>query len=181
MTFYNSVQSTTARHKSLQDRQSRTFQLLFTFGKKNWVWTIDKQWHHVRLVFTALRQHTNIFHTSTRRHSIMALQPFVGPWPHSEFINLYTVGKTPWRRDQPVARPLPTHRTTQTRYKRTQISMPRGVFSPRFHCSSRRRQFMPQTAWPLWSAARRHRLSKKTNSLQSTVPSNTPKLYRLGI
>jgi hypothetical protein len=27
---------------------------------------------------------------------------------------LYTVGRTPWAGDQPVARPLPTRRTTQT-------------------------------------------------------------------
>jgi hypothetical protein len=30
-----------------------------------------------------------------------------------------------WTGDQPVARPLPTHRTTQTLDKRTQTSMPR--------------------------------------------------------
>jgi hypothetical protein len=30
--------------------------------------------------------------------------------------------------DQPVARPLPTHRTTQTHKKRTQTSMPRVGF-----------------------------------------------------
>jgi hypothetical protein len=35
----------------------------------------------------------------------------------------YTDGRTPWTGDQPVARPLPTHRTTQT-----QISMPLNEF-----------------------------------------------------
>jgi hypothetical protein len=30
------------------------------------------------------------------------------------FLILYTIGRTPWTGDQPVARPLPTHRTTQT-------------------------------------------------------------------
>jgi hypothetical protein len=30
------------------------------------------------------------------------------------FLILYTSGKTPWTVDQPVARPLPTHRKTQT-------------------------------------------------------------------
>jgi hypothetical protein len=39
------------------------------------------------------------------------------------FLILYTVGRTPWTGDQPVARPLPTHRTTQTQNKRTQLSM----------------------------------------------------------
>jgi hypothetical protein len=32
--------------------------------------------------------------------------------------------------DQPVARPLPTHRTTQTQNKRTQTFMPRVGFEP---------------------------------------------------
>jgi hypothetical protein len=36
------------------------------------------------------------------------------------FIILYTVGRTPWTGNQPVARPLPTHRTAQT-----QTYMPR--------------------------------------------------------
>jgi hypothetical protein len=31
-----------------------------------------------------------------------------------QFLNPYTVGRTPWTGDQPVARPLPAHRTTQT-------------------------------------------------------------------
>jgi hypothetical protein len=44
----------------------------------------------------------------------MALQPFVGPWPLFSLLILYTVGRTPWTRDQSVARPLPTIRTTQT-------------------------------------------------------------------
>jgi hypothetical protein len=33
-----------------------------------------------------------------------------GPWPLLQFLNLYTVSRTPWTRDQPVASPLPTHR-----------------------------------------------------------------------
>jgi hypothetical protein len=48
----------------------------------------------------------------------MALQPL---WTLSAF---YTVGRTPFKGDQPVARPLPTHRTTQTENKRTKTSMP---------------------------------------------------------
>jgi hypothetical protein len=34
------------------------------------------------------------------------------------FLILYTVRRTPWPGDQPVARPLPTYRTTQTQNKR---------------------------------------------------------------
>jgi hypothetical protein len=60
----------------------------------------------------------------------MALQPFVVPWPLFSFLILYTVGRTPWTGDQPVARPLPTHRTTQTQNKRTQTSMSRVGFEP---------------------------------------------------
>jgi hypothetical protein len=54
----------------------------------------------------------------------MALQPFVGPWPFLQFPNhFYTDRRTPWTGDQPVARLLPTHRTTQTQNKRAQTSM----------------------------------------------------------
>jgi hypothetical protein len=59
----------------------------------------------------------------------MALQSCVGPWPlFFSFLTLYTVGRTPLTGDQPVARPLPTHRSTQN--KRTQTSMPRVRFEP---------------------------------------------------
>jgi hypothetical protein len=50
----------------------------------------------------------------------MAVQPFVGPWQFFRFLILYTVDRTPWMGDQPVARPLPTPRTTQAQNKRTQ-------------------------------------------------------------
>jgi hypothetical protein len=53
-------------------------------------------------------------------------------WLHSplelgrffSFLILYTVGTTPCTRDQPVAKPLPTHKT-QIHNERTQTSMPR--------------------------------------------------------
>jgi hypothetical protein len=66
----------------------------------------------------------------TWRYLSMALQPFVGAWPFFGFLILYTVGSIPWTGDQPVARPLPTHRTTQTQNKCTQISMPWVGFKP---------------------------------------------------
>jgi hypothetical protein len=57
----------------------------------------------------------------------MALHP-CGPWPLFQFLNLYTVGRTPWTGDQPVARPLPTHRSTQTQNKRhTDILASSGI------------------------------------------------------
>jgi hypothetical protein len=60
----------------------------------------------------------------------MALEPFVGPWPLFRFLNIFIIGSKPWTRDQPVARPLPTHRRTQTQNKRTQTYMPRVGFEP---------------------------------------------------
>jgi hypothetical protein len=46
------------------------------------------------------------------------------------FLTLRTVGRTPWTGDQPVARPLPTHRTTQILNNRTQTFMSRVGFEP---------------------------------------------------
>jgi hypothetical protein len=63
-------------------------------------------------------------------YSITAIQPFVWPWPLFQFLNLYTVGRIPWTGDQPVARPLPTHRKTQTQNKCKETSMSRVVFEP---------------------------------------------------
>jgi hypothetical protein len=47
------------------------------------------------------------------------------------FLFLYTagrVGRTTWKADQSIARPLPTHRATQTQNRRIQISIPRVGF-----------------------------------------------------
>jgi hypothetical protein len=46
------------------------------------------------------------------------------------FLNQYTVGRTPWTRDQLIARLLHRHRTTQTRNKGAQTSMPRLGLEP---------------------------------------------------
>jgi hypothetical protein len=70
----------------------------------------------VRSIFQTTRCHI---------HLSMALQPFVGPWPLFGFSIFYRVGRTHWTGDQPVARPLPTHRKTQTQNKRTQAFMTR--------------------------------------------------------
>jgi hypothetical protein len=53
-----------------------------------------------------------------------------GPWPLFQLPNLYTVGRSPWTGDQPVARQLPAHRTTRTQNKRKQASMPWVGFEP---------------------------------------------------
>jgi hypothetical protein len=63
--------------------------------------------------------------------------PSIHPWSYDpcrlgqffQFLNLYTVSRTPWVGDQPNARPLLTHRRTQTQNKRTQTSMQVG-FEP---------------------------------------------------
>jgi hypothetical protein len=47
--------------------------------------------------------------------------PLLGPGRFFTFLILYTVGRTPQTGDQPVIRPLPTHRTTQTQNKHTYV------------------------------------------------------------
>jgi hypothetical protein len=61
------------------------------------------------------------------------------------FLILYTVDRTPRTGDPPVAKPLPTRRTTQTQNKRTQYRHPCFEWdtNPRSQRSSERRQFMP--------------------------------------
>jgi hypothetical protein len=61
----------------------------------------------------------------------MALQPFIEPWPLFQFLHIfYTVGKTSWTGDQPVARPFPAHRTARTQNKRIQTTMRQVRFEP---------------------------------------------------
>jgi hypothetical protein len=56
----------------------------------------------------------------------MALQPFLGPWPHiSVSKSFYTDGRTPWTSNQPVARPLPIRSTTQTQKNAQTYKHPR--------------------------------------------------------
>jgi hypothetical protein len=43
------------------------------------------------------------------------------------FLILYTVGRTPWTEHQPVARPLPSHRETQTEQTQTNIHALSGI------------------------------------------------------
>jgi hypothetical protein len=49
--------------------------------------------------------------------------PLLGPGHFFSVLILYTVGRTPWTGDQPVARLLPILRTTQTQNKRKETSM----------------------------------------------------------
>jgi hypothetical protein len=58
----------------------------------------------------------------------MALQLFIRPCLVFIFLMVYTVGWTPWMGVQPVARPLPAHRSAQTQNKPTQTSTPQVGF-----------------------------------------------------
>jgi hypothetical protein len=49
--------------------------------------------------------------------------PILGPGRLFRFVIRYTVCRTPWTGDQPVARPIPAHRTTQTQNKHTHTSV----------------------------------------------------------
>jgi hypothetical protein len=85
----------------------------------------------------------------------MVLQPLVGSSPLLQFRNLFNAdGRTPWTSDQPVTRPLPIRRTTQTQNKRIHrhlYTFERDSY-PRSQRSSEGRQFIPYTARPLWPA-----------------------------
>jgi hypothetical protein len=61
------------------------------------------------------------------------------------FLIPYTVGRTPWTGDQPVANPLPTYWTTQTQNKLIKCRHPclEWDSNPRSQRPSERRQFMP--------------------------------------
>jgi hypothetical protein len=45
-----------------------------------------------------------------KMENFMTLSTFQDTWPFFSFFILYTVGRIPWAGDQPVARPLLTHR-----------------------------------------------------------------------
>jgi hypothetical protein len=64
--------------------------------------------------------------------SWIVLQHLLGPGLFFSFVIFffYTNGRTPWTRDQPVARPLLTDRATQTEETHTQTSMPWVEFEP---------------------------------------------------
>jgi hypothetical protein len=61
----------------------------------------------------------------------IALPAHSGPRPLIQFRNhFFTDGRTPWTGDQPVARPLPEQRTTETQNKRTQTFITQVRFEP---------------------------------------------------
>jgi hypothetical protein len=77
------------------------------------------------------------------------------------FLNFYTVGRAQWTGDQPVARPLPAHRTPQTQNKRTPTSMPRVGFEP---------------AIPLFERAEAVHALDRAATVIGPVPLSTPQI-----
>jgi hypothetical protein len=61
---------------------------------------------------------------------LLLYRPLLGLGRFISFLILYRVGSIPWTGDQPVARPLPTHITTQTQNKCTQYRHPRIEWDP---------------------------------------------------
>jgi hypothetical protein len=82
------------------------------------------------------QQHTNVL------IYLLLCSPFAVPWRLFSFLIFYTASRTSWTADQPFARPLPTHRTTQPQTKRAQTCLERDS-NPRSQRSSERRHFMP--------------------------------------
>jgi hypothetical protein len=84
-----------------------------------------------------MKEEDGLANTNTNTNTAYPLSVYLWLYSSCEplqlfrFLNLYRVGRTPWTRDQPVGRSLPTHRTTQTQNKLTQTSMPRMGFESR--------------------------------------------------
>jgi hypothetical protein len=66
--------------------------------------------------------------------------PLLGLDRFFSFLILYAVGMTPWTGDQPVARPLPTHSTTQTQNKHPCLEWDSN---PRSQCSNEGKRLVP--------------------------------------
>jgi hypothetical protein len=65
---------------------------------------------------------------NSSNYNLWLYSPLLGLDRFFSFLIFYTVGRTSWTGDQPVARSLPAHRTTQMQNKRTQTSMPQVGF-----------------------------------------------------
>jgi hypothetical protein len=80
--------------------------------------------------------------------------PSLGLGRFFSLLIFYTVSRTPWTGDHPVARPLPAHMTTQTQNKRTHTSMPWMGFEPLFPAFERAKRVHASHSRPLRSAVR---------------------------
>jgi hypothetical protein len=86
--------------------------------------------HHCKMMVMEIIYDLCIYLSISLSIYLWLYSPFVAPWPFFSSLIFYTVGRTPWTGDRPAAKPLPTHRTTQTRNKRTQTSVPRVGYEP---------------------------------------------------
>jgi hypothetical protein len=89
------------------------------------------------------------------------------------FFNLYTVGRTPWTGDQPVATPLSAHK------HRINVTHRHPCLewdsNPRPQCSNERRRFLSWTARPLWSALHLSTISITTRVAEHDRETDTAK------
>jgi hypothetical protein len=78
---------------------------------------------------TTLRHRSSVLplHSSV---SLQALQPFLGPWPLFQFLDVFTRTVSLWTSDHLVARLLPTNKTAYTKHKHIQTSLPQVGFEP---------------------------------------------------
>jgi hypothetical protein len=117
---------------------SKLMHTLMSYGVADWV--------NDEMSVTLSEFVTNLVNVSLSL-SLFLLLPLwnIGhPWNasiHSSFLILKTVGRTPWKGDQPVARPLPTHDLTN-RINADKHPCLEWDSNPRFQCSNERRQFM---------------------------------------
>jgi hypothetical protein len=72
----------------------------------------------------------------------VVLEHFVGPWPLFQLLDLYTVVRAHWMGDQPVARPLPAHRTIQRINAHKHLCV-KWVSNPQSQRSNELKLFMP--------------------------------------
>jgi hypothetical protein len=90
------------------------------------------QWHELRELNN--RNLTTGLLSITQSFLAMALPAHSGPRPLIRLSNhLFTDGRTPWTSDQPVARPLPKLRTTQTQNIRIHTSNIHALSEVRTH------------------------------------------------
>jgi hypothetical protein len=95
---------------------------------------------------------------------LMALPAHLGPWPHIQFRNNFvTDGRTSWTSDQPVARPLPKHRTTQTQKKRIHTPNIHALIGIRTHDPSVRASESSSCVRPRGYCERQYYLIRSRN------------------
>jgi hypothetical protein len=87
-------------------------------------------WRHVSCIRNETRLNEAVFDDHGYSICLLLYSPLLDLGRFFSFLIFYTGGRTPWKGDQSVARPLPVHRIAQTQNKLTQTSMPRVGFEP---------------------------------------------------